>query len=188
MSLSSHLPRSISFPLCPSSPWPVKIHTGIQPCGKSDKTSVELHRLGGMYVANDFQRLMMRKEVENWCGGGGRQREGRTLNRESMKLWWMFWLKWRLLIKAKYRSFSSLFSPPPWFSSLYCWPPDQERVQSLNGRTVNKERECWNSLCGWSWMRVFIYCVYFLDRPHHILFGFQPNSVHVLSLHLCYIT
>lgn len=79
MSLSSHLPRSISFPLCPSSPWPVKIHTGIQPCGKSDKTSVELHRLGGMYVANDFQRLMMRKEVENWCRGGvgGEEAKGR---------------------------------------------------------------------------------------------------------------
>lgn len=30
---------------------------------------MELHRLGGMYVANDFQRLMMRKEVENWRGG-----------------------------------------------------------------------------------------------------------------------
>lgn len=24
--------------------------------------------MGGMYVANDFQRLMMRKEVENWRG------------------------------------------------------------------------------------------------------------------------
>lgn len=26
--------------------------------------------MGGMYVANDFQRLMTRKEVENWCRGG----------------------------------------------------------------------------------------------------------------------
>lgn len=32
--------------------------------------------MGGMYVANDFQRLMMRKEVENWRGGRRRERDG----------------------------------------------------------------------------------------------------------------
>lgn len=62
-----------SFPLRhprrPLLPWPVSTHTGIYPCGKSDKSSVELHRLGGMYVANHFQRLMTRKEVENWRAG-----------------------------------------------------------------------------------------------------------------------
>lgn len=66
-SASLHLRPSLSL-----FPWPVKIHTATQPCGKSDKTSVELHLLGGMYVANDFQGLMMRKEVENW----GEEREG----------------------------------------------------------------------------------------------------------------
>lgn len=67
-----HLSPSLSF-----FPRPVKIHTGIQPCGKSDKTSVELHRLGGMYVANDFQRLMTRKEVENWGGGERKMKASR---------------------------------------------------------------------------------------------------------------
>lgn len=38
---------------------------------------MELHRLGGMYVANDFQRLMMRKEVGNWCGETGKKAKGR---------------------------------------------------------------------------------------------------------------
>lgn len=142
-STSLHLSPSLSL-----FPWPVKIHTGTQPCGKSDKTSVELHRLRGMYVANDFQGLMMRKEVENWGeeregwrqGEGGAEEKKKLELRESKKQSWTFWLLWRLLIKARYWSPSSLSSPPPWFSCLYCWPPKEKRAQSLNGRSLNKRR------------------------------------------------
>lgn len=60
--------------LCPHPvpfPRPVKIHTATQSLGESS------HLLRGTYEANDFQGLMMRKEVENWgwcamkTGGGG---------------------------------------------------------------------------------------------------------------------
>ncbi len=40
--------------------------------------------MGGMYVANDFQRLMMRKEVEN-RGVGGEQDEGKEKEEEEKK-------------------------------------------------------------------------------------------------------
>lgn len=40
--------------------------------------------MGGMYVANDFQRLMMRKEVENWRGRRGKD-EGEEKKEEQEK-------------------------------------------------------------------------------------------------------
>ena len=46
--------------------------------------------MGGMYVANDFQRLMMRKEVENWRGRREKdvkawRRRGRSRRRRRRK-------------------------------------------------------------------------------------------------------
>lgn len=183
LSFSAPLLSSASLHLSPSLsliPWPVKIHTGIQPCGKSDKTSVELHRLGGMYVANDFQRLMTRKEVENLGGGerrmkasrgrssrrGEEERKKKTLNWASMKHSWMFRQRWRLLIKAKYWSFSSLLSPPPWFSSLYCWPPEEKRAQSLDGRSLNKWDIAGTGFADNEWLCVLM-CVLFGQAPSH---------------------
>lgn len=169
---SSQSPHSISPPARPSSPWPVNIHTEIQPCGKSDKTSVELHRLGGMYVANDFQRLMTRKEVEN-CEEGRRRaneegnekeeekkRGKKNLNQESMKHSWTFRQQRRLLIKAKYWSFSSLLSPPHWFSSLYCWPPE-EKCSIIRWEVIEQVKDSRDSLCGQR-MRVCTYMCIFL--------------------------
>lgn len=63
------------FP-CPSGALS-EIHRGTRPCGKSDKTSAELHRLGGIYVGNDFQRLMSRAEVGNFFLDGGGERRGK---------------------------------------------------------------------------------------------------------------
>lgn len=41
--------------------------------------------MGEMYVANDFQRLMMRKEVENQGEGGERRKKTRGVRRRSKR-------------------------------------------------------------------------------------------------------
>lgn len=84
-----------------------------------------------------------------------------------MKQSWTFWLQWRLLIKAKYWSFSSLLSPPPWFPSLYCWPPEENRARSLDGRSANKWRITGTVSAGdREWACVFM-CVFFGQAPSH---------------------
>lgn len=77
--------------------------------------------------------------------------------RESTNRSWMFWLQRRLLIKTKYWSLSSLFSPPSAFSSLYCWPPEEKRAQSLDGRSVSK----WGTEVLWPIMNECVYLCLF---------------------------
>lgn len=89
----------------------------------------------------------------------------------------LFRQQWRLLIKAKYWSFSSLHPPPLIFISLSLTPRGGE-ASIWRWEVIEQVKDCRHSLCG---LKGVCMCVFFGQAPSHLIWvSFHPRCHNVL--------